>query len=170
MKKLIITALIALVAFSSCAQKTEKQEDRSTYYLIRHAEKDRSDSTNKDPDLNTKGLQRAENWASHLKDVKFDAVYATDYSRTKETGLPTAKTNNLDIQIYDPSDMKIEEFIKKTKGQTVLIVGHSNTTPKFVNALLGEEQYEDMADNNNANLYMVILTKNGKTSQVSVID
>ena len=60
--------------------------------------------------------------------------------------------------------------MKKTKGKTVLIVGHSNTTPKFTNGLLGEEKYEDIADDNNANLYVVTISKNGKTSQLSVVN
>ncbi|EPR70600.1 hypothetical protein ADIWIN_3461 [Winogradskyella psychrotolerans RS-3] len=170
MHKLILIALISLFVFSSCAEQPEKKEDVSTYYLIRHAEKDRTDKSNKNPNLNEVGLERAENWEVHFKAIEFDAIYSTDYNRTKQTALPTAKANNLDIQFYNPSDMKIEEFIEKTKGQTVLVVGHSNTTPKFVNALLGSEKYEDIADDNNANLYIVTISKSGKTSEISVVN
>ena len=56
------------------------------------------------------------------------------------------------------------------KGKTVLIVGHSNTTPKFANSLLGESKYDDMADDNNASLYKVTISKNGKTSEVLVVN
>ena len=171
MKKLIPFLLVVLFAFPSCKEHIEKIEDViATYYLIRHAEKDRSDKTNRNPELTEEGLQRAENWAKHFKDLKFDAVYSTDYNRTKQTAMPTATANNVELQFYNPSDMKIEEFIKNTKGKTVLIVGHSNTTPKFANGLLGEEKYEDIADDNNANLYIVTITKNGKTSQLSIVN
>ena len=171
MKKLILILLITLVAFPSCKEKTEANENViATYYLIRHAEKDRGDKTNSDPHLLQVGRQRATNWKKHFKSVEFDAVYSTDYNRTKETAMPTAKANNLILHFYNPSDFKIEEFMEKTKGQTVLIVGHSNTTPKFVNALLGEDKYEDIEDHNNANLYKVTITKDGKTSKVSVVN
>ena len=170
MKKLILIALVALFAFPSCAQKSEKKEEVSTYYLIRHAEKDRSDSTNRNPNLTEEGLQRAENWAEHFKNVKFDAVYSTDYNRTKETAIPTAEANKVELQFYNPSDMQIEEFMTKTKGKTVLIVGHSNTTPLFTNGLLGEEKYEDISDDNNSNLYIVTVTKDSKSSELSVVD
>ena len=170
MKNIILVAFFALFLFPSCTQKDKKQDDTSTYYLIRHAEKDRSDKTNRNPELTEEGLQRAENWAKHFKDVKFDAVYSTDYNRTKQTAMPTAKANNVELQFYNPSDMKIEEFMAKTKGKTVLIVGHSNTTPLFTNGLLGEEKYEDIADDNNANLYIVTITKDSKTSKLSVVD
>ena len=78
--------------------------------------------------------------------------------------MPTAKANNLEIQYYNPFKIKIEEFIETTKGETVLVVGHSNTTPQFVNKILEESKYD------NANLYKVTLSKNGKTSELSKVD
>ncbi|GAA4241198.1 MULTISPECIES: phosphoglycerate mutase family protein [Winogradskyella] len=171
MKKLITILLVSLVVFSSCKEKVETNEDIvTTYYLIRHAEKDRSDKTNKNPDLTKKGLQRAENWAKHLKNVKFDAVYSTEYNRTTQTAIPTAKLNNIDIQFYNPSNLMTEEFLDKTKGKTVLIVGHSNTIPKLANSLLSKQKYADIADDNNANLYKVTIKKEEKTSELSVVN
>lgn len=172
MKKLILILLLTLVVFPSCKEKETEQDENiiATYYLIRHAEKDRGDKKNKDPHLTSFGRQRANNWNKHFKGIKFDAVYSTDYNRTKETATPTAKANDLVLHFYNPSDFKIEEFIEKTKGQTVLIVGHSNTTPKFVNALIGKDKYDDIEDHNNANLYKVTFTKDGKTSELSVVN
>ncbi|WP_225035752.1 SixA phosphatase family protein [Winogradskyella sp. SM1960] len=170
MKKLILITLISVFVVTSCDQKSKTEKDISTYYLIRHAEKDRTDSTNRNPNLTDVGLVRAENWAKHFEDLKFDAIYSTDYNRTKQTALPTAKANNLEIVFYNPSDLQVEAFIEKTKGKTVLIVGHSNTTPKFANSLLGESKYDDMADDNNASLYKVTISKNGKTSEVLVVN
>ena len=40
-------------------------------------------------------------------------------------------------------------------GKTVLVVGHSNTTPEFVNALIKNDFYDQIEDNNNGNLYYV---------------
>lgn len=172
MKKIILILLITLVAFPSCKEKTKEENEDfiATYYLIRHAEKDRGDKKNKDPHLTTIGRKRAENWKKHFKGVNFDAVYSTDYNRTKETANPTAKANNLVLHFYNPSDFKIEEFMEKTKGKTVLIVGHSNTTPKFANALLVEDKYDDIEDHNNANLYKVTFTKDGKFSELLIVN
>ena len=113
MQKLILLVLISLFFFSSCAEKPEQKENVATYYLIRHAEKDRIDKTNKNPNLNNIGLERAKNWRNHFKDVKFDAIYSTDYNRTKQTALPTAQANNIDIQLYSPSDIKFEAFLSR---------------------------------------------------------
>ncbi|GGW64827.1 broad specificity phosphatase PhoE [Winogradskyella epiphytica] len=176
MKNLIVILLFSLVAFPSCAQKSTKNENKvtltptTTYYLIRHAEKDRSDKSNPNPDLKQEGLQRAENWAEHFKEVNFDLIYSTNYNRTIQTATPTAKANNLEIEIYNPSDLNIDEFRNKTKGKTVLIVGHSNTTPRFVNDLLGDEKYDNIADDNNANLYIVTITNDNISSEVLEIN
>ncbi len=147
---------------------SEYATDKSTttYYLIRHAEKDQSDKTNRNPHLTEKGLERAENWAKTFQNIKFDAVYSTDYNRTKETALPTAKANDLELKLYDPRRIDISEFLKETNGKTVLIVGHSNTTPGFANGLLGEKKYEMIEEDNNANLYIVTIAKGEKTSSL----
>ena len=148
--------------------KTETKT--TTYYLIRHAEKDQSDKTNRDPHLTEEGLKRADNWATILKDINFDMVYSTNYHRTKETATPTATANELEITYYDPRNMNPKEFMDQTKGKTVLIVGHSNTTPMFTNALLGEKKYDQISEDNNSNLYIVTVTEKDKTSTLLKID
>jgi broad specificity phosphatase PhoE len=148
--------------------KTETKT--TTYYLIRHAEKNQSDITNRDPHLTEEGLKRADNWATILKDVNFDMVYSTNYHRTKETATPTAKANELEITYYDPRNINPKEFMDQTKGKTVLIVGHSNTTPMFTNALLGEKKYDQISEDNNSNLYIVTVTEKDKTSTLLKID
>ncbi|SHH76401.1 histidine phosphatase family protein [Winogradskyella jejuensis] len=150
--------------------KEYKEDTATTYYLIRHSEKDRSDKTNRNPHLTEKGLKRAENWATVLKDVKFDAVYSTDYNRTKETALPTAKSLGLELQFYDPRNIDMKQFMKDTKGKKVLIVGHSNTTPMFANGLLGDKKYDMMADDNNGGLYIVTVTSGDKSSMLLQVD
>lgn len=171
MKYLLILLLSLTTVFQLQSQEVDtKDTTTTTYYLIRHAEKERSDKTNRDPHLTEAGKQRAENWAKILKEVKFDMVYSTNYNRTKETAAPTAKANSVEVSFYDPRDMKLKEFMVNTKGKTVLVVGHSNTTPMFTNGLLGEKKYEDIADNNNANLYIVTVIEDSKSSTVLVVN
>lgn len=151
-------------------KKQAEQKATTTYYLIRHAEKDRTDENNRNPHLTDAGKARAENWANILKDVKFDMVYSTDYNRTKETATPTANANELELTLYDPRNMDAKAFMQDTKGKTVLIVGHSNTTPMFANGLLGEKTYDMIADDNNGNLYIVTINGNSKTSTLLKVD
>jgi hypothetical protein len=84
-------------------------------------------------------------------------VYSTNYKRTLSTALPTAVHNKLTIKIYHPFKIDMLQFLKDTKGKSVLVVGHSNTTPGFANKLIAKEIYQDIDDNNNANLYIVTI-------------
>lgn len=158
MKQLLLLAFVFLTIQPVFSQN-ENENTTSTYYFIRHAEKDRSDLSNRNPHLIEIGKQRAEHWSNVLKNIEFDAVYSTEYHRTIETASPTALKNNIEITFYDPSNIENREFLNSTKGKSVLVVGHSNTTPDFVNKLLGKEKYKHIDDSNNANLYIVTIFK-----------
>ena len=159
--------LIALV-FISCgndskdSKTSENEEVTTTYYLIRHAEKDRATTDN--PGLTVQGLKRSANWAKHFKDIELDAVYSTDYKRTLETAAPTAKSKSLTVQLYNAENLYDAAFKEATEGKTVLVVGHSNTTPALVNAILGEIKYQQISDTENGMLYKVVVPEGGETS------
>lgn len=168
MKKILLL-MVMLCTMVSYTQ--EKDIDNTTvYYFIRHAEKDRSNSQNKDPHLTEKGKKRAEKWAQVFKNISFDAIYSTKYNRTLQTARPAAKQNNIEVTFYDPGNFNSTAFKQKTKGKTVLVVGHSNTTPMLVNALLGKKKYATIQDNNNANLYILTLSRNTITDILLKID
>lgn len=165
MKKYFFLFIFAFSLLSSCTSK-----ETTTYYLIRHAEKDRTDKTNSNPYLNKNGLKRATKWAASFKDIQLDAVYSTKYNRTMQTATPTAESKSLEIKNYDPRNMYDSIFKKETHGKTVLIVGHSNTTPTFTNKILGEEKYKNMNDSDNASLYIVTIIGNKIVSKIDNIE
>lgn len=165
MKKILLLFVFVFSTLVSCSD-----QQTTTYYLIRHSEKDTSDKTNRNPNLNEDGLKRAENWAEYFKNIDLDAVYSTDYNRTQQTATPTAKSKELEIITYDPRKMYDSIFQAETKGKTVLVVGHSNTTPVFANKILGEKKYENMDENDNASLYIVTIKGDQKTSKIEVVN
>jgi broad specificity phosphatase PhoE len=171
MKYFLSTLLVVTITISAYAQeiKTESPLESSTFYFIRHAEKDRTNMDDRDPKLKEEGLLRAAKWSLVLQHVKFDAVYSTDYNRTKQTAQPTAEKNGLELTMYDPSNLDGKAFLEANRGKTVLVVGHSNTTPAFVNAILGEQKYQDIADDNNANLYIVTISPSGEMSDIVLV-
>lgn len=159
--KAIKFVLFILIAINlSCKEEPaqdmiQNQEFVSTFYLIRHAEKDRSNPDDADPELNQKGLGRAMHWAEILDAVTLDAIYSTDYNRTAMTAAPTSVKKNIDVQYYDPKIVDIDQFKADNLNKNVLIVGHSNTTSEFVNQLLGAEKYSAIDDNENGTLFIV---------------
>lgn len=156
LKNTTIIFLFTVILFTlSCKNETEKPSDLTIFYFIRHAEKNRSDTTNTNPNLTKKGLQRALGWSNYFDSIPLQKVYSTSYNRTQQTAIPTATKQGLEILEYRPDTMISESFINANKGKRVLIVGHSNTTPYLVNALLQEDRFQDMLDTDNYSLYKV---------------
>ncbi|MGB7787055.1 MAG: phosphoglycerate mutase family protein [Salinimicrobium sp.] len=142
----------------------QEQQEMSTYYFIRHAEKDLSDPENRDPKLSEEGIARAAKWAEILKEVKFDMIFSSNYERTRTTAKAVAESQQKKVQLYDPKKLNDPEFREKTEGKTVLVVGHSNTNPMFVNLLLQEKKYADLSEEDYGSLYIVHLAPDGTTS------
>lgn len=153
MKKFLLALTIGVFIWS-CASAPQ-DTSVTTFYLIRHAEKDRTEGVGNDPQLTEEGLKRAQRWAEVLGLEPLDAVYSTDYQRTRQTAAPAAEANRLEISLYDPNAFYAQDWIARHKGQRILIVGHSNTTPMLVNRLLAEERFADIDDSVNGNLYVV---------------
>ena len=172
LKKIFLILLI--VTLNSC--NSEKNQDSqidnhtSVYYFIRHAEKDRNDTINKDMKLSEAGELRARKWSEIFENIDFDQIYSTSYNRTLRTAFYVSKNQNIPIELYDPNDLYSDSFKAKTTGKTVLVVGHSNTTPKFVNAIMGKEQFDLIDDSNNGNLYIVTVIADKKSVQLLTIN
>ncbi|WP_088322870.1 SixA phosphatase family protein [Polaribacter tangerinus] len=172
MKNYFFTLAITFLTLFSCNDDTT-----TTYYLIRHAEKDRTDKTNKNPNLNEQGLDRAKKWANYFKDIHLDAIYSTNYNRTQQTAQPTAANKKLIVKSYQPNNMYNDDFKKETLGKSVLIVGHSNTTPAFVNTIYKKNNsvkdtklYKSMDDKDNASLYIVTIIGKSISSKVIAVN
>lgn len=139
------------------------QSNTTTYYFIRHAEKV---DNSQNPDLSEKGLKRAELWNKIFSEINFDEIYSTDYKRTLQTASPTATTKKIEIKLYNPKTINIESFKKETLGKKVLIVGHSNTTTKFVKDIINKQSFSDIEDETFGNLYIVTIIDGVISSQL----
>ena len=134
----------------------------TTVYLVRHAEKEAGE----DPALTPAGQRRAENLAKVLRGVKLDAVYSTDTQRTRMTAGPTATDQSLEIKSYDPSDLRgfAGQLKDAHRNQTILVVGHSNSTPALVNQLTGTTDYTAIDEADFGDLFIVAVPRNGAPS------
>lgn len=146
---------------SATAQTTVSAEAPGVAFLVRHAEKvDES----KDPPLSLPGRERAEALARILGREGITRIFTTDYLRTRETAAPLAKRLGIEPEVYDPKNLDDLAAKVKSAGGTVLIVGHSNTTPDAVRAL-GGEPGDPIADAEYDRLYRVELSSGRTTLQ-----
>lgn len=123
---------------SSASQNGEIAEPSppTVIYLVRHAEKALENP--EDPGLSEAGQARADLLVKLLADADIGEVWSTDTRRTRNTAEPVANANELSIQLYDPRGIPAFARTVKQRGGRYLVVGHSNTTPSFVEALGGE--------------------------------
>lgn len=128
MRKLIGLVLVMLL-FAAVAQS-------KSIYLIRHAEK--LDDGSKNPVLTIKGQQRAQNLSGILSHAGITQVYATDYHRTQMTAKPLADYLGIEVTLYNPSKLQAFAEQMKVQDESVLIVGHSNTTPELTHLISGK--------------------------------
>lgn len=157
--------LLSVFLFTANFAQAQQPETSTTLFLVRHAEK--ADQTDASP-LTERGKARAEKLAETLRDANVQAVYSTDYVRTRETARPIAEKRGLTVQTYEAKDESFAKAILKTHaGQRVLVVGHSNTIPKLVNALAGTALLNLKDDEYDA-LFVVTVPKNGPPTALTL--
>jgi broad specificity phosphatase PhoE len=149
--------LIALGSTSCTCQGPAPEIEPVTIHIVRHGEKqavpeDAPEALKKDPPLSREGQLRALGLADDLPVAELDAVYVTDFERSRQTASGVLAVTGLEPIVYPPRDTAgLVERLRKRTGEHVLIVGHSNTIPPLLKQLgvveeieIDEEQYGDL--------------------------
>ncbi len=141
----------------------------TTIYVFRHAE--RASEEDRDSPLSESGWTRAEALADALAGAGIEAIYTTQYRRTRETARPLAERVGLQVRPdttrggVDPARDLARRVLAAHAGGTVLIVGHSNTVPAIVHALGGPELHE-LDATRYGDLFIVTIAPGGQVRTV----
>lgn len=128
-KKLSAFGGIILLGVTACALQAAPSE----IYLVRHAEKLKS--ADKDPVLSPCGLAQAQAMAK-LIPASVSTIYHSGYRRTQQTAQQIALAqSDAKLQSYNASDLAAFAAKILQQDSTVLVVGHSNTTPELIHLL-----------------------------------
>jgi len=161
---MLLTILAALVASSGLAANTPI----TTIILVRHAEK--AGATGDVP-LSPAGVDRAKELVRVLAGTSIAAIYVTPYLRTEQTAEPLATAHHVDPVIAKNMDTYardvVSAILRDHKGETVVVVGHSNTTPQVIRAL-GVPNPPDIADSEYDSLFVVSLGDGSTPKLVSL--
>ncbi|MFD2784477.1 histidine phosphatase family protein [Hymenobacter rubripertinctus] len=117
-------------------------------YVVRHAEKDLTPGL-PDPALTVAGRQRAQALQVRLtKRGGVQAAFSTNTARTRATAQPLAEARQLPVHLYDARQLPAlaARLRREYRGQTVLVVGHSNTILETVEALGAARPVPTVAD------------------------
>ena len=129
----------------------------TTVILIRHA--DRTPDGTPDPpgpSLNDKGMARSKKLVHVLSKAGIQAIYTSQFTRSKMTAKPfSAKHPGVPtVRLDEATDLK-DHILTHHGGQTVLVVGHSDTVPQLI-ALLGGPSLPIIDDCEFDNLFVLV--------------
>lgn len=141
---LMVLALLALRDPSALAQIVK---DPSTVWLVRHAEKaepkNQKEEKEDNPGLTKKGLERAEDLATHLSGESIKAIVTSHKQRTVATARPLAKNITVTAQeiVFEKKERKehikgVVDAVLAAQGN-VLVVGHSDTLQGIITGVGG---------------------------------
>jgi len=176
-----ITLLIFMVFATTmfCAPAVAQDEFKPiTVFLIRHAE--REQEPKQDPPLSKDGIARSQALARLLGSAGIKAILTSQYTRTKQTAEPLATKLGLTVtpfslkispsnprQIAAESTAEVTNKILERSGESVLVIGHSNSIPDVIKMLGGdivptidEQKFDD--------LFIVTVYAKGKAKVVQL--
>lgn len=155
---LCVAAALALAACASPVSAPDAPRP-TVFLLVRHAEK----QGGSDPGLTAEGQNRALALADALADADIDLIVSSQFRRALDTAAPLAERLGMEVEIHalDRNDAAGSsaaialELAATHAGQTLLMVGHSNTIPHIASALTGVPM-EDLDERDYDNLFVVI--------------
>ena len=143
-----------------------------TIILVRHAEKDASPSqVRADPTLSAEGKQRAVKLFETVRKYNPQHIFTTNFLRTRLTADPLATNQNekyrMFVEAYNPSELEaFAEKLLNLKARSVVVVGHSNTTPQLANLLIKQQKYKDLDETVYNKLFIIRVKGNKVTDEV----
>ena len=165
MRRLLLA--ICTLAVAAVPASAQTAATTTTVILVRHAEKAASPAD--DPPLNAAGEARSRELAQAVRDAGVSAIITTQFARTRATGQPIATALGITPTVVAATNTNhvqdVVAEIRKHPGQTVLIVGHSNTVPAIVEAL-GAKRPPAICDSQYDNLFVVTMPSSGAVGAV----
>lgn len=160
----VIAAL--LVALTQVACSRGESQAPTVVLVTRHAE--RAAVEGNDPPLSDEGVRRAEALAGVAEAAGVTAVYCTQFRRTRDTAAPLIGRTGAALKTVEvnPDNMRAyaanvaARVLSEHRGQTVVVVSHSNTVPLIIEQL-GRRPPAPIGDAEYGDLYIVIIPPEG---------
>ncbi|MDB4886492.1 MAG: Phosphoglycerate mutase [Gemmatimonadetes bacterium] len=164
----LLRAVLASLVLAATPLVAQAPGASTTIIVVRHAEKAAEPAA--DPALTAAGAARAEALVDVVKDAGVRTIISTGFVRTRSTAAPAAARLGLTTEIVDPRATDhvaslAAGVLARHRGETVLVVGHSNTVPAIV-AALGAPAPAPICDAEYDDLYIVTVPPAGRASVV----
>lgn len=147
----------------------QRSSGEKLVFIVRHAEK--ASATEQDPALSEIGRVRAVALAAALRHAEVTDVLVTPRKRTHETAAVLTEARQLTAHVVPfgastpDHAAAVAAAVRKTRGNAVLVVGHSNTVTLII-AALGGPRLPELCDAEYSNLFIVRLPARGSPTFV----
>ncbi len=144
----IVVLSVIILGYIYCLKQT------TVVFVIRHAEKAGAN----DAPLSAAGLARAQTLVHVAGEAGVEAIYATQFRRTRQTVEPLASHLGISITQVNANDVDglIQQLWRDHAGRVVLIAGHSDTVPQIIEKL-GGGRIAPIAEDKFDNLFIVAI-------------
>jgi broad specificity phosphatase PhoE len=163
------TLAVLFLLFIAAAALATQPAAPTTVILVRHAEKAKEPAD--DPPLTETGAERARELARVIGSAGISTIYTTPWARTRQTAGPLSEALKLTPVEVKTGPQYAAELAARLKsahpGETVLVVGHSNTTQQVIRAL-GIADAPSIADSQHDDLFIVTLPSCGEPQLITL--
>lgn len=142
--------------------------ETTTVIVLRHAEKTLAPA--EDPSLTPAGEARAQRLRALFGSNAIRAVYASEARRTQDTARPLASALSLPVTVHPARDPEglLDAISARHVGNTVVVVGHSNTVPDIVSRLTRGTTRVVLRDDEFDRIFIVSVTRLGPSTVVAL--
>ena len=174
----ILALIAALICNLALFQHVSAQEEFKpiTVFLVRHAEKE--DQPRQDPPLKKEGVLRSQELARLLSNAGVKTIISSQFARTKQTVEALATKTGVTVTlislksnpsnprlIAEESTAEVVNKILERAGESVLVVGHSNSVPDVIK-MLGGDNVPTIDERKFDDLFIVTVYAKGKARVV----
>lgn len=138
----------------------------ATIILVRHAERDTM-LIGPDHPLRATGVLRAKDLVHTLGASGISTIYVTPWLRNRQTAMPLATFLGESLTVVNEIEETVRRLRTRHFGETVLVVGHSDTLPRIIAELTrrpfptpGRVPYDGM--------WVVTLPREGRASLLTL--
>jgi broad specificity phosphatase PhoE len=143
--------MVVPVLLLSLAAVAQEHRAPTTVVLVRHSEKA---APTGDPPLAAAGVERAKELARVLADANVQVIYVTEFLRTQQTAEPLTTALGVKPVVVETGAKyaaQMADLVRRHPGETLLIVGHSNTIGEVMRQLgianpptIADTEYDDL--------------------------
>lgn len=156
---------LLIILFVSALFSCENDKDKTTIFLVRHAEKDTT-VDQYDPPLIKEGYERAEKLKSELSSEDIKYIYSTKFDRTIHTVQPISEVQNIEIYIYEYHKWQsLLDSLKSISG-THLISGHNDNLLPMIEYLGANVEKDKLGHLEYDNLFKVTIQEGEVTGEI----